>query len=62
MEEKKQEILKRVEKLLDEIQDLGLDIWELGYKEDKENYKYAERSADFAFDELVNIKHQLENV
>lgn len=61
MENKKQEILEKVEKLLNEIQDLGLDIWELGKDKEEMNYKYAENSADFAFDELVNIKKQLEN-
>lgn len=59
MEERKQEILKRIDKIMEELEDLRIDIWKIGEEEKTDDTKASENCVDFAIDELENAKESL---
>lgn len=59
MEERKQEILKRIDKIMEELEDLRIDIWKIGEEEKIDETKASENCVDFAIDELENAKESL---
>lgn len=61
MEEKKLELLNKVKKLLDEVEDLEIEL-ALFENDNNLDKKYASQGADFAWDELLNVKNVLENL
>ena len=59
MEERKQEILKRIDKIMEELEDLRLDIWKMGEEDKEAKAQDSENCVDFAIDELENAKESL---
>jgi hypothetical protein len=59
MEERKQEILERIDKIMEELEDLRVDIWKIGEEENTDETKASENCVDFAIDELENAKENL---
>ena len=59
MEERKQEILKRIDKIMEELEDLRIDIWKMGEEDKGAKAQDSENCVDFAIDELENAKEIL---
>lgn len=59
MKERKQEILKRIDRIMEELEDLRLDIWKIGEEEKTDETRASENCVDFAIDELENAKESL---
>lgn len=59
MKERKQEILKRIDRIMEELEDLRLDIWKIGEEEKTNETRASENCVDFAIDELENAKESL---
>lgn len=60
MEERKQEILKRIDTIMEELEDLRLDIWKMGEDDKRAKAQDSENCVDFAIDELENAKESLQ--
>lgn len=59
MKERKQEILKRIDRIMEELEDLRFDIWKIGEEEKTNETRASENCVDFAIDELENAKESL---
>lgn len=60
MEEKKIELLEKIQKLLDEVQDLEVEV-SLFESDNEIERTTASLALDFAWDEILNARNNLEN-